>query len=740
MRRSNGRGNVPEPHDRLAESISFQDFVWAAGNIAHVHRIPFDADLFARQSAPPYSIATLVKGLDHLGLGVTLHAVHPAGLGALKLPCVVLLRRPEATADESCPEARIDQPSDDAHEAIDGSSRIQVALVGAVTDRRIVLVTSDSSQPKTLSPADVEAAFTGIALEAIPRAEPLKDADRAAQRRRPFGFSWFVPELLKYRGVWRDVLAASLVLQLVGLATPLLTQTIVDKVVVHQTASTLVVIGIALAVFTVFGSILSWVRQYLILHTGNRVDAVLGASAFEHVLKLPPRYFEHRPTGVVAARLMGVETIREFIASAAVTLVLDLPFLLVVVAVMFWYSVNLTLIVLAILAAVIVISLIVAPVFRARLDQQFLLGARNQAFVTEYVAGLETVKSLQLEPQLNRRYSGYLATYLHAGFETRQLANTYNCAASALEQLMSILVLCIGAWTVMRSTEFTIGMLVAFQMFANRLSQPMLRLVGLWQQFQQAGIAVRRLGDILDAPPEPYAAKPSRAGAGSGRIDIERLAFRHAEDQPFLFEDLHLSVMPGTSVAIMGPSGCGKSTLAKLLQGYYRPTAGNIALDGTDIRHLAANELRGNFGVVPQETVLFSGTLYDNLVLAQPHATFEQVVQACKMAEMHHVIERLPLGYQTEVGERGAGLSGGQKQRVAIARALIKRPKILIFDEATSNLDSVTAEHFARTINSLKGKVTMLFIAHQLPRLLQVDQVIQIGEQAHPAGKTAAFR
>jgi subfamily B ATP-binding cassette protein HlyB/CyaB len=610
-----------------------------------------------------------------------------------------------------------------------------------VTDGSIVFATPDSRQPQVLPREEFGALLVGIALEVVPHAEPPRNADGAVPERPPFGFRWFASELLKHRGVWRDVLAASLVLQLVGLATPLLTQVIVDKVVVHQTVSTLVVIAIALSVFMVFGSLLSWVRQYLVLHTGNRVDAVLGASIFEHVFKLPPRYFDQRPTGVIAARLLGIETIREFIASAAVTLVLDCPFLLVFVAVMFCYSANLTLIVLGILATTGAISLLAAPVFRARLDRQFLLGARNQAFVTEYVAGLETVKSLQMEPLLNRRYSGYLASYLHAGFETRQLANTYNCLACGLDQLMTILVLCVGAWTVMHSPDFTIGMLVAFQMFASRLSQPMLRLVGLWQQFQQAGIAVRRLGDIMDAPPEPYAAKPRRAGPrGGGRIDIEGLAFRYAEDQPPLFEQLDVSIRPGTTVAIMGPSGCGKSTLAKLLQGFYRPTAGTIAIDGMDIRHLPANELRSNFGVVPQETVLFSGTIYDNLILAHPHATFEQVVQGCNMAEIHHVIERLPQGYRTEVGERGAGLSGGQKQRIAIARALLKRPKVLLFDEATSNLDQATAENFARTINTLRGKVTMLFIAHQLPGQLRVDRVFRIGEQAEQAAESAASR
>ncbi|HEX7970723.1 MAG TPA: ATP-binding cassette domain-containing protein [Thiobacillus sp.] len=316
---------------------------------------------------------------------------------------------------------------------------------------------------------------------------------------------------------------------------------------------------------------------------------------------------------------------------------------------------------------------------------------------------------------------------LRSGFDVRQIANTYNVASNGLEQLMTMLILVVGAYTVMHSTDFTIGMLVAFQMFAARVSQPMLRLVGLWQQFQQANLSVQRLGDIMNAPPEPYSILPTRLRQGQGKIEIEDLSFRYAENLPFLYQGFDLTVDPGKVVAIMGPSGSGKSTLAKLLQGFYVPSGGTLKIDGNDIRYLSANELRHYFGVVPQDTVLFSGTLYDNLLMANPHASFDDIVRACRMAEIHDAIEKLPQGYQTEIGERGVGLSGGQKQRIAIARALLKQPKILIFDEATSSLDATTAEHFAATINQLRGKVTMLFITHALPRNLQVDEVVRIG-------------
>ncbi len=374
-----------------------------------------------------------------------------------------------------------------------------------------------------------------------------------------------------------------------------------------------------------------------------------------------------------------------------------------------------------------------APVFQRQLNEQFLLDARNQAFVTEHLAGFETVKTLQMEPQLRQRYSGYLATLLASAFHTKQIANTYNTVANALQQLMTLAVLIAGAWMVMNPKPdevFTVGMLVAFQMFSGKLSEPVLRIVGLWTQFQQASLSVQRLGDVMNAPTEPYTLTPQRRNDGRGLITIAGLGFRYGPDRPYLYQNLSLTLQPGQAIAVMGPSGSGKSTLAKLLLGFYIPTEGTIALDGIDTRNLSANELRTYFGVVPQETILFSGTVLDNLRMGSPAASFEQVVQAAKLAGIHTTLEQLPQGYETEIGERGAGLSGGQKQRMAIARALLKRPKILIFDEATSALDEKTAEDFAQTINQLKGKVTMLFITHALPRGLSVDGVWRLGDRA----------
>jgi subfamily B ATP-binding cassette protein HlyB/CyaB len=697
-------------------------FVWGLQGMCHLQRVPFAPNLVLQQVAPPYSLNSLQQAAEALGLKAGIKQASVADLANLPLPCLAVLK----PASAPHPDSAANDPGDAARSEAPRPYRL--ALVLKANDVRVLLFDEKSKNPFEAALAEFAAQYSGQVILFQASSKGAVEGDPLLQEKPEFGFRWFIPELLKHREIWRDVLLASLAIQLMALATPVFTQVVIDKVIVHHTASTLAVIGIGLVVFMLFSTIMTWVRQYLVLHTGNRIDAVLGLQVFEHLFKLPPRFFEHRPTGVLIARVHGVETIREFISGAAVTLCLDIPFLFIFLGVMFYYSWLLTLLVLAILLCIAAISFFATPLLRERLNQQFLLGARNQAFLTEYVAGMETVKSLQMEPQLKDRFGEYLSAYLAAGFNTRQIANTANSVANMLDQLVTLTVLCVGAWIVMNSTDMTIGMLVAFQMFASRLSGPLLRMVSLWQEFQNASVAVKRIGDVMNAPAEPYSMVPAREGGGRGKLEIKGLSFRYAENLPFLYRDLNLTIEPGRCIALMGPSGSGKSTLAKLMQGFYLPNDGAILIDDRDIRHFSANELRQHYGVVPQETILFSGTIYDNLVLANPHATFEQVIQACKLAEIHETIEKLPEGYQTVIGEHGVGLSGGQKQRIAIARALLKRPKILIFDEATSSLDEPTAESFAKTVNQLKGKVSMLFIAHQLPKGLKVDEVVRLGE------------
>ncbi|MGH8676614.1 MAG: peptidase domain-containing ABC transporter, partial [Burkholderiales bacterium] len=602
-------------------ALSQGDFVWLIGSLAQINRIPFDPQLVLQGFPAPHSVRQFLEAAHSLGFKTGEHRPDPRGFAGVRFPCVGFLKA--AT------------PEEDARPAL---------LVKADGER--LLYFAGGSQTAAITtlrqfPEQFEPTLILVRYEEDSKKASLGDG---AEPEAKFGFGWFRKELLRHKQVWRDVLVASLFIQLIGLSTPVFTQVIIDKVVVHHTTSTLAVIAVGLVMFMLFNAGMSWLRQYIVLHTGNRVDAVLGSQVFRHLLRLYLPYFEHRPTGTLVARVHAVETIREFTAGAAVSLILDCPFLLMFLAVMFLYSWQLTLIALAMLALIVTASLLVVPLLRARINHQFLLGARNQAFLTEYVSGMETVKSLQMEPRLESRYDDLLASYLAAGFSTKQVSNTYNTVANALEQTMTLSILCAGALLVMRNDGFTIGMLVAFQMFASRMSQPMLRLAGLWQEFQQASIAVKRLGDIMDAPAEPYALTPSRTAEGKGEIEVRDLSFRYSPEQPYLFRNLSLTLKPGRLTVLTGPSGSGKSTLAKLLLGFYPPENGQILIDGRDIRHFSANELRQHYGVVPQDTVLFSGTIYENLLAANPNAAFADIVNACKLAEIHDVIEKLPQG------------------------------------------------------------------------------------------------
>jgi subfamily B ATP-binding cassette protein HlyB/CyaB len=687
------------------------DTFWALGSLCNLLRLPFDAGLLARAHPPPHTLGTLLEALHGIGCEAAIAFADVAGLEREALPALVILADVDAT--------RVGERA--------ATLQARPALLVRLDGERVLYFAAGASTPTACERPAFAALYLGVALRVARPAGAAGEDDLVAQAR--FGFRWFLPELARHKAVWREVLAASLAIQLLGLVLPLLSQVIVDKVIVHRATSTLAVIACALALIVVFGTLLGWIRQYLVVHTGNRIDAVLGDAVFRHLFALPLRYFESRPTGVLTARLAGIETIREFVCGAAITLALDVPFLLLFVAVMFAYSVPLTLLTLAAVALLAVVSAIAAPLLQKRFDAQFLAGARTQAFVTEHVAGVETVKSLGLEPQLASRYRALFGDYLGASLGTRRLANTYQALVAGIEQLLSAAILCAGAWLAMTSAEFTIGMLVAFQMFAGRVAQPLLRLAGLWQQFQQAAIAVRRLGDVMDVPAEPRALLPARSARGPGRIEFAGVGFRHATERPWLCRDFRATIEPGECVAVTGPSGCGKSTLLKLLLAFVLPVEGAVRVDGRDTRAYAANELRARFGVVPQETTLFAGTVLANVQLGDPLASFADVVQACRIAGIHDAIEALPEGYRTEVGERGVGLSGGQRQRVALARALLRRPQILLLDEPFSQLDAESAARVAAAIGRLKGALTIVAVTHQLPATLAFDRVIALGRQ-----------
>ena len=518
----------------MVQSIGRESFVWAVGSLCALHRVPFDAELLLRRFPPPYDSASLQQAALAYEFKVALQALPVQDIHPTVFPVLAILK----------PKAQEAQPLTDLTTAADNASAEQaqqaplpdhnIAIVLKVDRDRVLMLALGDAAPQTITVAEYNELATGQVMLATKQAEALsedgligKPSDKnqtANPTQQPFGFKWFVPELLKHKKLWREILLASFAIQIVALATPLGTQVIIDKVVVHHTTSTLIVIAVALGIFLIFNAVMGWVRQYLVLHTGNRIDAVLAHKVFGHLLHLPMRYFEHRPTGTLVARLHGVETIREFLAGTLVTLLLDFPFLIVFLSIMFLYSWQLSLISVASLSLIAIMSLLVTPIFRRKLNHQFLLGARNQSFLTEYVSGMETVKSLQLEPQLEKKYGDYLASYLASTFDTKQLSNTYNIAANTLDQIQTLAILCTGAWLVMHNPEFTIGMLVAFQMFSSRLSGPVLRLVGMYQEFQQADVAVKRLGDLMDAPTEPYSLIPTRTQGQQGKIELEGIS------------------------------------------------------------------------------------------------------------------------------------------------------------------------------------------------------------------------
>jgi len=699
-------------------AIKPASFFWTLESVSSDLRLPFSCALLKRRYPPPYDVLSMKAAIQALGAEVELVKASLQELESGACSWFALIddsARPSPSEANGLPAA----------EAGTAPRECRVARICAADSDGVTMLHDGCPTEARLSTGEFALLYRGVALQA-------RQADRADHADTDpdmpssgFGFRWFAREMLRHRKVWRDVLLASLAIQLLALLVPLLTQTVIDKVITHRTSSTLIVVSAALVLVAAFSAVLSWIRQYYVLHAGTRIDAVLGNEVFEHLLRLPARYFERRSTGVLVARLQGIETIREFLAGASIALVLDLPFMAVFVVVMLYYSPLLTAISLGVLALLIVVSLAVTPLLRRRIDQHFLAGARHQAFVTERLAAIETVKSLQLEPVLSRRFDALFSEALAAGFRTRQVANSLNVSVQFLEQILALSILCAGAWLVVDGAGFTVGALIAFQMFAARLTAPVLRIAGLWQEFQQVHIAVRRLADIMDVPKEPWRAHPVRASSGEGRLRCAGLGFRYG-DGPWVVRNLSFEIHPGRCVALIGASGTGKSTLARLLQGFYLPLEGRIEIDGIDITGMAANELRSHFGVVPQETRLFSGSLLDNLMEAEPSASFADVVRACEFARLHEVIESMPEGYLTRIGENGAGLSGGQKQRLAIARALLKRPRILVFDEATSSLDPTLADEMIETANRLHGAIAVLFIGHRLPERLRCDSVIRL--------------
>ena len=538
-----------------------------------------------------------------------------------------------------------------------------------------------------------------------------------------FDFSWFIPSLVKYRKLLGEVLLISFFLQLFGLVSPLFFQVVMDKVLVHRGLTTLDVLVIGLVVVVIFESVLSALRAYVFSHTTSRIDVELGSRLFRHLVQLPLAYFQARRVGDSVARVRELENIRSFLTGNALTVVLDVLFSVVFIAVMLFYSVPLTLIVLVSLPLYFGLSLAVVPLLRARLDVKFARGAENQAMLVETVTGIQTVKASALEPSFGRRWDNQLAAYVSASFKTQNVATLAHEGVNLIGKLVNAATLWYGAHLVM-DNQLTVGQFVAFNMFAQRVSQPIMRMAQLWTDFQQTGISMARLGDILNTRTEVPPSSTAQLPPVKGRITLDEVTFRYRPEAAPVLHGISLDVRPGEVIGIVGRSGSGKSTLTKLVQRLYVPESGRLLVDGIDISLIDAAQLRRQVGVVLQENLLFNRSVRENIAIADPAAPIEAVVRVAQLAGAHDFISELPEGYDTVVGEQGASLSGGQRQRIAIARALFTNPRILIFDEATSALDYESEAIVQRNMALICQGRTVLIIAHRLSAVRRANRII----------------
>ncbi|OAI93322.1 type I secretion system permease/ATPase [Pseudomonas putida] len=538
-----------------------------------------------------------------------------------------------------------------------------------------------------------------------------------------FDLSWFIPAVVRHRHLLGETLLVSFVLQLFALLTPLFFQVVMDKVLVHRGLTTLDVIVIGLLVITLFESLLGLLRTYVFGHTACRMDVELGKRLFQHLVDLPLAYFRVRRVGDSVARARELENIRSFLTGNSITVVLDVLFSGVFIAVMFAYSGWLTLVVVLSLPFYVLVSLLVTPPLRARLEQSFNRGAENQAFLVETITGIDTLKSMAVEPQVTRRWDDHLAAYVAASFKTQNLSALAHESAALIGKLVTVVTLWLGARLVIEG-ELTVGQLIAFNMLAGRVSQPILRLAQLWSSFQQVGVSIQRLGDIFNARTEANHGNASTMPRLGGQIELDQVSFRYRADASEVLRGVSLRIAPGEVIGVVGRSGSGKSTLTRLVQRLYAPERGRVLLDGMDLALVDVSSLRRQIGVVLQENMLFRRSVRDNIALADPGAPIEDIIAVAKLAGAHEFILELPEGYDTLVGEQGASLSGGQRQRLAIARALMGNPRILILDEATSALDYESERIIQQNMVRICRDRTVIIIAHRLSAVRRADRIL----------------
>lgn len=540
---------------------------------------------------------------------------------------------------------------------------------------------------------------------------------------QPFSLRWFIPEILKQKKAFRDIAIAAMAMNFLALASPLFFQLVIDKVLVHESASTLLVLGVGIVLALLFDSLFSFMRQILTLGATNKIDMTLTRRTFGHLLKLPIDYFETTTAGVVNRHMQQLEKIRNFLTGRLFFTALDATALFIFLPILFTYSVKLAMITLAftVLIGVIVASMV--PAFQRRLQKLYMAEGKRQAMLVETIHGMRTVKALAVEPTQRKLWDQHSAESIAMHFKVGQISIAGNTITDLLGKLLPVTIIIVGAQEVFAQT-LSVGALIAFQMLTARVVQPLIAIVGLVNEYQETALSVRMLGEVMNRAPE------GRLGAGglrpqlAGTIAFDQVTFRYPGSAATALDRATFTISAGTVVGIVGRSGSGKTTLTKLIQGLYSVQEGIVRFDGVDAREIELQHLRRQIGVVLQENFLFRGTVRDNISATKSDATFEEIVEAAQAAGADEFIERMPQGYDTLLEENAANLSGGQKQRLSIARALLAKPRILVLDEAASALDPESEAIFIKNLGRIAVGRTVIMISHRLSTLVNADAIM----------------
>jgi len=553
----------------------------------------------------------------------------------------------------------------------------------------------------------------------------LKRNFRLSDDDQPFGFRWFIPEIVRQRGLFRDVALAAFVLYGLGLATPIFFQLVIDKVLVHQSYATLTVLVIGIAVALVFDAAFTFLRRYLLLYATNKIDIRMATRTFGHLLNLPIALFEQASAGVLVKHMQQTGRIREFLTGRLFMTLLDGLSLLVFIPILVLYSVKLTFVVLGFAALVgLVVMCLVGP-FQRRLQALYQAEGERQALLVETVHGMRTVKSLALEPRQRRVWDDRSAQSISVRFRVDKISSVAQALTGLLEKLMSVAIIGLGALDVFSGT-MTIGALVAFNMLAGRVSGPLVQIVTMVHEYQEVALSVRMLGEIMNQRPEQFGRGRGIRPDLKGRIEFDKVTFRYGPDGAPALDDVSFTVPAGSVFGIVGKSGSGKTTVTRLIQGLYQNQQGLVRIDGYDSREIDLVHLRTSIGVVLQDNFLFKGSVRENIAAAKPNASIEEIVEAARIAGAEEFIERLPRGFETQLEENASNLSGGQKQRLAIARALITDPKLLILDEATSALDPDSEAIIRQNLSKIAEGRTVIIVSHRLSTLIDADAILVV--------------